>query len=105
GLYFEFGENHKFQHIDHSSVIVITRAAIEAFLTLHYVFINNDVNLSIFRHKTWQLAGLMDRSRMFAGSPEAKEILKLEAKEIEILKNEIHVSPFYKNGNNAFRKK
>lgn len=104
GLHFEFGENYKFQYIDHSSVIVITRAAIEAFLTFHYIFINNDVNLSIFRHRTWQLAGLMDRSKLFASSPEAKEILKSEALEIEILKSEIHASPFYTNGNNAFRK-
>lgn len=104
GLHFEFGEKYKFQHVDHSSIFVITRAATEAFLTFHYLFINDDLNLSVFRHKTWQLAGLLDRSKLLANTPNSIEIQKSEAKAIKVLKSEIHASLFYINGNNAFRK-
>ncbi|WP_340053381.1 DUF5677 domain-containing protein [Pseudomonas sp. JAI120] len=104
GLQFDFGNENKFQYIDHSSVVVVTRAAIEAFLTFHYIFINQDTKLTLFRHKTWQLAGLTDRSKLFANTSEAREVLRSEAEEITKLKKEIHESEFYQNGNKDFRK-
>ncbi|MEX5593228.1 DUF5677 domain-containing protein [Pseudomonas orientalis] len=93
-----------FSHVDHSSVAVITRSAIEAFLTLKYVFINDDEELSILRHKLWKLSGLNDRSKILAQTSISIEILKREAEDIDLLKKEIFSSPFFTSSSSEVRK-
>lgn len=47
-------------HIDHSSINVIARAALETYLVWHYLFGPQSTEQSKFRCLTWQLGGLMD---------------------------------------------
>lgn len=105
GVALDFGERRKFVHIDHPSVAVIVRAAVEAFLTFNYIFANDDDAISIYRHKLWKRSGLIDRGKHAAYTPESKEIQRLEALESEKLLSEIQSSEFYKLGNRDSRKK
>lgn len=94
-----------FKFIDHSSINIVTRAALESYLTFNYIYINENEGLSIFRHKTWQLGGLIDRSQLLVNTPEAKIKLEREASEIAGLKSEISVSEFFLNQALPDRKK
>lgn len=104
GIGFEFGAGQVFSHIDHSSVAVIVRAAIESYLAFNYIFVNQDENLSIYRHKLWRRAGLIDRSKILANTPESKNVLLQEAESIKELYNEITRSPYYQKSNRDERK-
>ncbi|MGD8163072.1 hypothetical protein [Pantoea sp. FN0307] len=75
GIGFEFGVGQVVSHIDHSSVAVVVRAAIESYLAFNYIFVNQDESLSIYRYKLWCRAGLMDRSNLFANTLESKNVL------------------------------
>src|SRR5690606_22963436 len=83
GIEFEFGAGQVFSHIDHSSVAIIVRAAVESYLAFNYIFVNEDENLSIYRHKLWRRAGLIDRSKIQANTSESKDILLRESKSIQ----------------------
>lgn len=104
GVSFEFGPGQIFSHIDHSSVAVIVRAAIESYLTFNYIFLNQDENLSIYRHMLWRRAGLIDRSKILANTPESKSILLQEAESIKELYNEITHTSHYQKSNRDERK-
>lgn len=75
--------------IDHSSVATLGRTAFETYLAFHYVFVNEDQTLSEFRCQTWELAGLTDRSRLFASTTDSKEKLISEGQRISFLKSKI----------------
>ena len=81
--------------VDHASVHVLARAALETYLVFFYIFGTNDLELSHFRHKTWHLGGLMDRQRYNVFSDEAREICALERNVIERLKSEIEESAHF----------
>lgn len=104
GLAFDYGDRQRFVHIDHSSVAVIVRAAIEAFLAFNYIFANDDERLSIYRHKLWERSGLIERSKLLANTEESKEVLRREALIIERLHGEITSSPFFLQENRDSRK-
>lgn len=55
-------------YIDFSSAQIVTRAAIETFLTFAYVFAQEDLTLSKFRSEMWRLSGLADRQQLHPGS-------------------------------------
>lgn len=97
GLKFEFENKPHFEFIDHSTISVVTRAAFESYLAFNYIYINSEESLSVFRHKTWQLAGLIDRSQLLANTAEGKEIQAKEAFDIEELKRELSESPYFQN--------
>jgi hypothetical protein len=105
GVALDYGENRKFVHIDHPSVAVIVRAAVEAFLAFNYIFANDDDAISVYRHKLWRRSGLIDRSRHPAYTPESKEIQRIEALGSAKLLSEIQASEFYKAGNREVRRK
>lgn len=104
GIGFEFGEGQAFSHIDHSSVAVIVRAAIESYLAFNYIFVNQDENLSTYRHKLWRRAGLIERSKILANTPESKKILSQEAESIKKLESEIINSNHYQESNSDTRR-
>jgi len=72
GAQFDYGGISNFEFIDHSSIGIVTRAALETYLAFYFIYINTEERLSIYRHKIWQLAGLIDRSKLFANSDDSK---------------------------------
>lgn len=101
---FKLDEEQSFSHIDHSSVAIIVRAAIETFLTFHYIFTSNDATTVRFRHKVWKHAGLIDRSKMLANTEESKRVIQHEAILIQELKSEIIASDHYLDCNRDAKK-
>lgn len=47
--------------IDHGSITVLTRVALETFIVFAYLFGGADMETCRFRHMTWKLGGLIDR--------------------------------------------
>lgn len=104
GIDFEFGEGLISSHIDHSSVAVVVRAAIESYLAFNYIFVNQDESLSIYRYKLWSRAGLIDRSKLLANTSESKNVLSREAESIKELYNDIARDSHYQKNNREEKK-
>jgi len=104
GISFEFGVGQVFSHIDHSSVAVVVRAAIESYLAFNYIFVNQDESLSIYRYKLWSRAGLIDRSKLLANTSESKNVLSREAESIKELYNDIARDSHYQKNNREEKK-
>ncbi|MDO8446559.1 MAG: DUF5677 domain-containing protein [Deltaproteobacteria bacterium] len=79
--------------IDHSSVKVVARAALETYLVFFYLYGSADRSVSEFRHKTWCLGGLMDRQQFHASTEELRTVQTTEKQMIEELKSEIAAAP------------
>ena len=79
--------------VDHASVKVVARAALETYLVFYYIFGCTDRSLSEFRHKTWQLGGLADRQEFHTSIAEHRAILIAEKQKIARLWSEIESSP------------
>lgn len=84
--------------IDRSSLYVLTRSIMEAFLTLEYLYFNDlERDEQIFRYNLWRTSGFMTRQNFSENlNKEFAEKLERERKEIEQLKIEIKKSPYYK---------
>ena len=80
--------------IDHSSIKVLCRAALETYLVFFYIYGAKDKSLSQFRHMTWRLGGLVDRQGFHAFSLESQQKLTSESAVITKLQNEILASPW-----------
>lgn len=83
GTYVEF--------VDYSSIAVLTRASLEAYLTFNFIFINtSNMEQSIFRYHCWDLAGYLERQNYQALSKESRDKKKREGQfiieKMEILK-------------------
>lgn len=104
GIGYEFVAGQPHYHIDHSSVNIIVRSAIESYLAFNYIFLNEDESLSIYRHKLWEFAGLTDRSKILAISPDSKAIQYKEALRIKKLHDEIERDAYYINSSREERK-
>lgn len=76
-------------YIDHSTMAVLLRSALENYLTFKYIFVNKDTSESLFRHKTWKLSGLIDRSKVYATQENTLAILAAERSQIDLLLQEI----------------
>ena len=81
--------------IDHASVQVVARAALETYLVFFYIYGTTDQSLSQFRHKTWHLAGLLDRQKYSVLTEEAREVMTYEREVIHQLKFEIPQSAHF----------
>lgn len=81
-------------YIDHASIKVIARAALETYLVFHYLFGSDDEELSRFRHATWVLGGLSDRQNSHVSVEEHKEKLQDEKRQIEELQAQLSSSPY-----------
>lgn len=79
--------------VDHASVKVVARAALETYLVFFYLYGTADRSLSKFRHNTWRLGGLADRQQFHISTQEGHEILACEKIQIEILRSEIEMLP------------
>lgn len=83
--------------IDRSSLYILTRSLIEAFLTLEYLYFNNlDREEQIFRYNIWRISGFQSRQKYHEKmKPEFIEKLKREKNEIEMLKQEIKKTEYH----------
>ena len=91
--------------IDHASVKVVARAALETYLVFFYLYGTADQSLSKFRHKTWQLGGLSDRQQFHVTTQEGHEVLAREMEQIEALRSEIERFPQITSYTDRQRKK
>ena len=78
--------------VDHASVKVIARAALETYLVFFYIYGGSDRSLSKFRHQTWHLGGLADRQKFHASTEEGREVLAREKRGIRALRAKIERS-------------
>ncbi|MCO5396583.1 DUF5677 domain-containing protein [Ralstonia soli] len=76
-------------HIDHSSVMILARAALETYLTFAYVYGSKDAQVRHFRHLVWHRAGLLDRQNFSARDPAHRKKLADEKVKIDQLQTEI----------------
>ncbi len=83
--------------IDHASVKVVARAALETYLVFFYIYGSGNHDLAKFRHKTWQLGGLADRQQSHASTNEHMEKLTEERRQIGCLRSEIEVAPQFQD--------
>lgn len=58
--------------IDHSSVAVLTRSALENYLVMTWLLSDGDESLCKFRHNVWEYCGWKKRSKMAATTEEAR---------------------------------
>ena len=89
-------ENHgapDYCFVDHSSIKVVARAALETYLIFYYIFCNEQESLSRFRHRTWNLAGLMDRQKYHTSGAEGREKQNSEKIQIDSLIKQIESDP------------
>jgi len=91
----------KVQIIDISSIYILTRAVLENFLTLEYLFFNKlSREEQIFRYNLWRISGFMSRQNYNDNlQPHLIKKLEREKKEIQTLKNNLKNSPFYSSLN------
>ena len=85
----------KVPYVDHASVKVVARAALETYLVFFYIYGSGDASVSSFRHATWHLGGLVDRQKYNVFGEGAQEVVEQEAQAIERLKAEIRQSEQY----------
>lgn len=85
--------NPKTSFVDHASVKVVARAALETYLVFYYIYGNHDHSLSEFRHKIWRIGGLADRQKIHPISEKVREVLALDQKHLDKLRSEIEGSP------------
>jgi hypothetical protein len=79
--------------IDHSSVMVVTRAALETFLVWNYLYGKPADNETRFRFLTWRLGGLMDRQKHKVVHEASREVQASELVIVEQLQGEISAHP------------
>ena len=79
--------------VDHASVKVVARAALETYLVFFYLYGSADHAASEFRHKTWRLGGLVDRQQYHISTAEHRQVLVSEKQQIDALQSELKAAP------------
>jgi len=80
GIKFKLSDNSHVQFVDFSSIAVLTRAALETYLSFNYVFIKPiNTEEQDFRFISWDLAGFIEREKFPANSAKHAQILKDES--------------------------
>lgn len=82
-------------YIDHSSVMVVTRSAIENYLVMHWLHANGDAAICTFRHNVWVYGGWKKRSKLFASTKEVKIGKQKAIEDAAALLLLIEASPIY----------
>lgn len=92
-------ENNLFEpKVDFGSIIILTRAALETYLALNYIFIaENNHSLQDFRYLCWDLAGYLERANMPAKVDHHKQLKEDEAKQIELIRNKLLINGIFQS--------
>jgi hypothetical protein len=72
-------------YLDPASIHVITRAAMEAFLVFHYVFMPQNADEKEVRHLTYNLAELFERQDLVIINDDERQLLAREKNQIDDL--------------------
>jgi hypothetical protein len=93
-------------HVDYSSVLVVTRAAFETFLTFCYIFCDSIASYEEkrFRHTIWSIRALQDRQKFFCVSTENRPKLEEEKKLLNELINKVKSSSIFTALNKGYQK-
>lgn len=83
--------------VDHGSIMVLARAALETFFVWHYLFGRVDDDESKYRFLTWKLGGLIDRQKHVATVKFAKKIQAVEMADVAEIRKAISVHPNFAN--------
>ncbi|MGV3588105.1 MAG: hypothetical protein ACO1OF_13955 [Adhaeribacter sp.] len=81
--------------LDYPSIYILTRATLENFLTLDYIFFNNlSLEERLFRFKLWEVSGLLSRQNFSTLTNKEFEIQKqFEKQEIDKILAELSKMP------------
>lgn len=85
----------RYAHIDHSSMKVIARAAVETFWVFAYIFRAPTAEMRLYRHTAWRLGGYCERQRHRPLDPVLQEQQAAEAKVIAMLQAQLQQMPEY----------
>jgi hypothetical protein len=92
--------------IDHSSINVVMRAALETFLAFHHLLIApKSAEERSFRVCIWQIGGLRDRQRFPVISSESKAKLQKEKTQLDKLIKKIETDPIFSTLTSGERKR
>jgi len=93
--------NKKTEIIDFPSLFILTRASIESFLTLEYIYMKDiSEEEKFFRFKLWEVSGLMARQGFETGGDEELENKKNSEKELIIrIQEDIEKNPKFSSLN------
>jgi len=84
--------------IDYSSIAILTRAALETYLTMNYVFVSEgNSEQRQFRFLCWDLAGYLERADFQPKDDTHVTLKQSEALAIEKLKRELSENDIFKN--------
>lgn len=75
--------------IDHASVKIVARAALETYLVFFYLYGGADRAVSKFRYKTWRIGGLVDRQKFLASTSRHQQVVVSEKQQIDVLQFEV----------------
>jgi hypothetical protein len=76
--------------IDYHSINVLTRTALETYLTFYYIFCDDaEMSLKYCRHQLWQLSGLCNRQQINLTNADIRANLDEEIKHIEAIRQSI----------------
>ncbi|HCF2594666.1 DUF5677 domain-containing protein [Pseudomonas aeruginosa] len=92
-------------YIDHSSVAVIVRSAIENYLVMHWLFADGDSELCEFRHMVWVHAGWKKRSKITPTIEESIPKRQAAIDEAAELLPKIEKSPYFERLRDDQKKK
>ncbi|WP_153065789.1 DUF5677 domain-containing protein [Achromobacter xylosoxidans] len=82
--------------VDHTSVAVLARTAIEGCLALHYTFCHSESETRSFRYKMWRYSGLLERSKVIVSTDSHKEKKESSVRQMENLKADLINSQSFK---------
>lgn len=94
-----------FGYIDHSSVAVVIRSAIENYLVMHWLFADGDFELREFRHMVWEHAGWKKRSKITPTIEDSVPKQKAAIDEATALLPKIETSPHFERLRDDQKKK
>lgn len=84
-----------YSFIDHSSMAVLTRSALENYLVMTWLLSGSDESLRAFRHNVWEYCGWKKRSKMAATTDDAREAREKAESDAAALWPAIHGSSHY----------
>lgn len=84
--------------IDNASIAILTRAAMESYLTFQYVFVHSKSKDEFeFRFNCWHLGGFMDRANFVPQTEEHLTLYNFEKGQIVKLQEEIKATEIFNN--------
>lgn len=84
-------------YIDHSSIATVTRASLESYLVMHWLFGEKDDSKRDFNHMLWEHAGWKKRSKFVPTTADGEEAKRKAQTHASDLLDSIQASPFYQN--------